>query len=114
MRQFGPWDEELQNGFFKQSCFPDKFEIIEFDEKPCGYMQIEDSASEMVVHNLDIDPDFQRKGIGTFLLKRVIARGKSVGLQVLFENTEAAKLYRRLGFQVVGESETHFKMQLHQ
>ena len=52
-------------------------------------------------------------GIGTFLLKGIIALGKPVRLQVLFENTEAANLYKRLGFQVVGESDTHFKMRLH-
>lgn len=114
VRQFGPWDEELQNGFFERSGFPSDFEIIEYDGTPCGYVRIEISGAETEVHNLYIDPDFQNRGIGTFLLERAIAIGQPVSLQVLFENTEAADLYRRLGFQAVGVSGTHFKMRLDQ
>jgi ribosomal protein S18 acetylase RimI-like enzyme len=114
VRQFGPWDEELQDGFFKQSGFPDGFEVIQFDGTPCGYVRTEVSGSESEVHNLYIDPDYQRKGIGTLLIKQVIAIGRPVRLQVLFENTEAADLYKRLGFRVVGSSDTHFQMLLSQ
>ncbi len=112
--QFGPWDEELQNGFFRQSGFPTGFEIIEYDGKACGYIRTEDVEAGTEVHNLYIDPRFQRRGIGTFLLERVIALGQPVGLQVLFENTKAADLYRRLGFEMIGRTDTHFKMRLSQ
>ena len=114
VRQFGPWNEELQNGFFKQSGFPDGFEIIEYDGTPCGYIRTDQSGSRSEVHSLYIDPRFQRKGIGTALLERVIALGRPVGLQVLFENADASALYRRLGFRVVGRSDTHFRMMLDQ
>tara|TARA_B100001113_G_scaffold303788_1_gene263852 strand:- start:430 stop:870 length:441 start_codon:yes stop_codon:yes gene_type:complete len=114
VRQFGPWDEQLQDGFFEQSGFPDGFELIEFDGTPCGYMRTEVSGAKSEVHDLYIDPDHQRRGIGTLLIMRAIALGCPVRLQVLFENSEAADLYKRLGFRVVNSSDTHFQMLLNQ
>jgi ribosomal protein S18 acetylase RimI-like enzyme len=114
VRQFGPWDEELQDRFFEQSGFPEGFDVIEYDGAPCGYLRTDESGPKSEVHNIYIEPEYQRRGIGTALLKRVIALGRPVSLQVLFENTEAADLYRRLGFRVVGSSDTHFQMLLDQ
>lgn len=110
VRQFGAWDEELQDGFFARTGFPTGFEIIEYDGAACGYIRSEEVGGGMEVHNLYIDPRFQRRGIGTFLLEGIIALGRPVGLLVLFANTEAADLYRRLGFEVIGRTETHFRM----
>ncbi len=116
VRQFGSWDEELQDGFFERSGFPTGFEIVEFEGSRCGYFRIESSATHVDVHNLYLHPDYQRKGIGTRLLRLAIKQAANsqlpVRLQVLHENTKAAALYQRLGFEVIGSTDTHFQMRL--
>lgn len=58
-------------------------------------------------------PAYQRRGIGAAILRDVIAEaragGHAVALRVLKVNP-ARRLYERLGFAVVGESDTHYLM----
>ena len=62
---------------------------------------------------IEISPDYQRRGIGTILmhdlLRKAAARGISVTLQVLKVNP-ARVLYERLGFELTGETGTHYLM----
>lgn len=59
-------------------------------------------------------PDHQGRGLGTELLRRVLARADArrlpVRLQVLKGNP-ARRLYRRLGFVDAAETETHHVME---
>ena len=53
-------------------------------------------------------------GLGSALVREVIGRGAALGLPVrlrVFKTNPAHELYRRLGFAVVGETETHFQME---
>ena len=59
-------------------------------------------------------PAEQRQGLGSVLVREVIARGVALGLPVrlrVFKTNPAHELYRRLGFAVVGETETHLLME---
>lgn len=68
----------------------------------------------MEVAEIQIDPRHQNRGIGTSVLLDVIAeasaRGRDVRLSVGLENERAVRLYERLGFVSVGETETHRHM----
>jgi ribosomal protein S18 acetylase RimI-like enzyme len=61
-----------------------------------------------------VAPEHQGKGIGTRLISEVLqdahSRGLAVRLRVLKVNP-AQRLYERLGFAVVGETETHHLME---
>lgn len=108
--QFGKWDETQQDDFFANDWSGGTFEVIECDGVPCGYVCIEDRAEDVHVRELDVDPAFQRRGIGTAVLGAAIAlarqRGVPVVLGTLHKNP-AAQLYRRLGFAATGRTETH-------
>ncbi|MBN1240856.1 MAG: GNAT family N-acetyltransferase, partial [Gammaproteobacteria bacterium] len=41
------------------------------------------------------------KGIGTAIIRSLLAQGKAVSLRVLTSNPRAAALYERLGFRTV-------------
>jgi ribosomal protein S18 acetylase RimI-like enzyme len=68
----------------------------------------------VVLQNIEIEPEFQGRGIGSELICRIIedadARGLAVKLQALKVNSGAIRLYERLGFVLVEESDTHFQM----
>jgi ribosomal protein S18 acetylase RimI-like enzyme len=109
-RQFGSWDESQQDSFFDRDWAGGDFEVIEYDGAPCGYVCIESRPDDVHVREINIDPLFQRRGIGTAVLVSVIAvareRGVPVVLGTLHEN-RAARLYRRLGFTQTGRTDTH-------
>lgn len=115
-RQFGAWDEALQDSFFDHDWNSGEFEVINHDGTPCGYVCIEERQDDVLVREIDIHPEYQRRGIGTQIIRSAIesarARGVPVVLGTLHEN-DAARLYRRLGFVETGATETHTEFRLH-
>lgn len=113
IQQFGSWDKEKQDGFFKKAWDSVPHEILLLDGQPCGYCHIEDAGDHMELHELVLLPQYQGKGIGTQILNELIAVAKTrhipVFLQV-FKANRAIHLYKRLGFKEEGETDTHFKL----
>ena len=112
-RQFGAWDEALQDHLFEEKWIPDQFEIVLCDGNPCGFLLVEDHPDHISISEIVIAPQFQGRGIGSRLLNEEIQRGRETNsplrLQVLREN-RAIELYRRLGFKECGMTETHIRM----
>lgn len=77
-------------------------------------IEIQDTEKELFIANFKIAPYFQNKGIGSTILNRIIntsdSKQKPVKLQVLKVNP-AKRFYKRLGFEPVDETETHFIME---
>lgn len=113
-KQFGGWDEKAQDAFFASALKHSPHEVLYYDEQPCGYFSMEEHADFIELHELVLLPEFQGKGIGSKILNDAVELAKTKNLparlQVLKEN-KAADLYRRLGFQTVGETETHLEME---
>ena len=67
------------------------------------------------VSAIEVDPSFQCRGIGTQLMRDIIADARRcalpVELEVLHVNP-ARRLYERLGFGEVGQTQTHVQMEL--
>ena len=110
---YGPWDEEWQRDYFDQHFHPDGCRIVTCDGQDVGLVSTVEGEDEVVLSTLEVLPEVQRRGIGTFVLQSVqqeaFALGKAVTLQVLRVNP-ARRLYERLGFVVVGKTEKHFSM----
>ena len=81
---------------------------------PAGRLIVTRSKSEIRLTDIALLPEYRGKGIGTALIKDLLAEatraGQAVRLQVLKTN-RAKRLYERLGFQTVSESATHFQME---
>ncbi|WP_366523322.1 GNAT family N-acetyltransferase [Fusobacterium sp.] len=96
--------------------------VAEFDKKVVGmiwarvmndYGHIDDEIPSLA---MSVDREFQNKGIGTELLKKILEelKGKKyekVSLSVQKENY-AVKLYRKVGFKVYEETSEEFIMLL--
>jgi ribosomal protein S18 acetylase RimI-like enzyme len=107
------WDEQWQARYFRDHFDPNTREIIEGDGEPIGCISVERRNDRISLGVIEIAPDHQNQGIGTKLIQTLCneadARGVPVELQVLKVNP-ARSLYERLGFGVVGETETHYLM----
>jgi ribosomal protein S18 acetylase RimI-like enzyme len=112
-RQFGGFDPARQDGFFARAWAEPGFVILVYDGEQAGFARFERTPETLVLHELVLLPAFQGMGLGTELLRAAqtwaAARDLPVTLQVLREN-RALRLYRRLGFQAVGESGPHIRM----
>jgi len=115
VRQTWTSPEDVETYFRKNQFDPATTRIICWRDVAVGWLSLRWSADEVFVDHVHIHPAFQGRGIGSVVLRRVLAearaRGLATRLQVLRVNP-AARLYMRLGFRVHAETVTHFSMEV--
>lgn len=108
------WDELEQDKFFSEDFQTGQLHLIEGSGKSVGYLQLNQSPSEIYIVNLLILPEFQNQGLGSQIIKDLIVKAKKMGqslkLGVFKVNTRAKSLYSRLGFKTYEETKTHYLM----
>ena len=108
------WDEGLQRKTHSERWAVRKFSRIIRDADTIGTVSIEEAPDHIMLAEFYLLPAFQRRGIGTEVLGKILANADSkhlpVRLQCLKWNP-ALSLYRRHGFVTIGETETHFQME---
>ena len=111
---YGPWDEKRQRRSFLETTDLIEHEIVELDGASIGSLHVEEHQDSFELHRIFILPENQNRGIGTRLVREILSaaasKNKSVRLQV-FRVSPAIRFYHRLGFQDVGETETHVLME---
>ena len=68
---------------------------------------------EVHINNIAMRPNFRAQGIGTALLRQVLAEGQQLGarratLEVRASNDGARRLYERMGFYVAGVRRNYY------
>jgi len=115
VRQFGAWDQALEDTYFENIWSHPGLEIVEFDGEPCGFFCVDSTDDELFIYEMVLDPNAQGKGIGTYLLGQVQERStqeeRKLKLEVLRYNGRARALYERFGFKLVGQNDTHDQME---
>jgi ribosomal protein S18 acetylase RimI-like enzyme len=108
------WDEEFQRDIFRKSFNHPPLTIVIVDGQANGAVVMESRVGDEYLRSIEIHPRVQRRGIGAALVREVVARAEArrvpAVLRVIKVNVGARRLYQRLGFVVVGESETHYDM----
>jgi GNAT superfamily N-acetyltransferase len=87
--------------------------IIAVDSSDVGWLQSAIQDDGLFVAQLFVDGPFQRQGIGTEVMNRLIGEAarlnRAVRLAVVKINT-ALRLYERLGFHIIHEDDRKFYM----
>jgi ribosomal protein S18 acetylase RimI-like enzyme len=100
------WDETWQLRDFDRRFRDYVVSIIECDGHAVGGLLLEWKPDSVYIHELQVLPDHQGRGLGTAVVERVIeeaaTRGVPVILSVVPANPRAKQLYERLGFEVTG------------
>jgi RimJ/RimL family protein N-acetyltransferase len=104
------WDDGVQRRLFDDRFTTRHSRVIQVDGEDVGLLQLEDQPSEVVLGLIELLPAWQGKGIGTAIIRSVLAQGKPVSLRVLRGNPRAAALYKRLGFRIVRRAPEHLYM----
>lgn len=107
------WDEAFQAARFQESFDPSRYQFIVVAERDVGAVAVEWRDDLVFLSDIQIAPEWRGRGLGTAIVGAVLAeaweRGLPVALQVLRGNP-ARRLYERLGFRVVAETESHYQM----
>jgi broad specificity phosphatase PhoE/L-amino acid N-acyltransferase YncA len=109
-RQFGAWVDAQQDRFFALGWAAMPHEIVMSDGVPCGYVCVEDRATDVHVRELVLAPDYQGRGIGSAVLESVLQRARARRVPVRLAThhaNRAANLYQRMGFRQIGSTDTH-------
>ena len=106
-------DRAAQEVGFKEQWDPTQVRVVAFDGVDIGWLQTVTRHDEFFIAQLFVARAFQRRGIGTELMKRLIEEAEraeqSMRLEVVKINP-ARRLYERLGFRVIDEDERKFHM----
>lgn len=105
-----PWDDaqkqaflraqfDAQDAWWRENYSGASFDVIVVDGQPGGRLYLHRGDTEIRIVDIALLPEHRGKGIGTRLLRDVIAEGKRVTIHVERMNP-ALRLYERLGFEV--------------
>ena len=100
---------------FYQEQFPEaEFRIILLDGKSVGRLYVDRQEDEIRILDIALLPEHRNHGIGSALLRDVLADGERAGLPVRIHvelYNPALSLYNRLGFHKIGEGEVYFLLE---
>ena len=109
------WSEEQREAFLRQQFvaqdkhyranYPGaEFQIIQADGEAAGRLYVHRRENEIRIMDIALLPDYQRRGIGTMLLEKILAEGADSGKKVSIHVeafNPALHWYERLGFKKV-------------
>lgn len=120
-----PWSEEQLEAFLRMQFtsqqrvydakYPQaEYHVILFDDVAAGTVRVNHTEDEIHLVDIALLPEYRNAGIGSSLLKELLAEGRrsgrAVSLHVLKTN-RAIKLYERMGFSVAGEDGAYLLME---
>lgn len=114
-RQFGPWNEEFQRRLFEEHWKPTLSNVVVVDSKAVGLVAVEARGDCLWLREIQVAFGWRGKGIGNAIIRDLIGRAHAGHqphrLQVLKGNERAQRFYRRHGFRIIGETDTHILME---
>ena len=108
------WDDAFQRRIHSERWASRSFFRIVVDGEPAGTVAIDESPTHVQFGEFYLLPPFQRRGIGGRVLASVISRSAEKHLPVRLECLKwnpVLSLYKRAGFVVTRESDTHYFME---
>ena len=104
---FLKWQFDLQRREY-EARFPDaEYSVILIDDRPAGRIWIGRDSEQIRLLDIALLPEFQNRGAGTLLLRRLIEEARQAGKplrhMVFVLNNDAHRFYERLGFVVIEE-----------
>jgi ribosomal protein S18 acetylase RimI-like enzyme len=99
------WQFDLQRREY-DARFPEAaYHVIVVDQQPAGRIWVGSDDEQIRLLDIALLPEFQNRGIGTALLRRLqeeaARQGKALRHMVFVLNNDGQRFYERLGFVVI-------------
>jgi GNAT superfamily N-acetyltransferase len=99
---FVRWQFELQRKEYDARYPNARYQVILVNNQPAGRIWVGEDETQIRLLDIGLLEEFQNRGVGTFLLKRLIAEAiaakKRLRHMVFMLNNNAHRFYERLGF----------------
>ncbi len=105
------YDEEKQLQRVKDKY--DCAQIIVLNGEDIGLLKMDGARTPWKLLQIQILPEYQRKGIGEEIIRQILDDAESIGASVtlrVLKGNPAKRLYERLGFRAEEERESSFVM----
>jgi ribosomal protein S18 acetylase RimI-like enzyme len=112
-----PWEQEQKEAFlraqfdaqtrwYREHYGTASFDVVLVDGEPCGRLYVHRGAAEIRIVDIALLPARRGEGVGTALLRDVLAESDETGKRVTIHVERlnpALRLYERLGFAVAAD-----------
>lgn len=108
------WEEALQRRLHRERFEAKPFTRMLWRDRAVGTVSLMRLVDHVRFGEFYLLPDYQRLGLGTRILRHCLLHTDATSLPVKLEYLKwnpVGTLYRRHGFAVVGETETHWLME---
>ena len=119
------WDESERETFLRMqfsaqhTFYMDRFkqaayDVIMLDGEPVGRLYVDRRDDEIRIIDIALLTEHRRKGIGSRLLKAILAEADTAGLPVRIHverYNPALSLYHRLGFSEIGDQGVYYLLE---
>jgi ribosomal protein S18 acetylase RimI-like enzyme len=102
-----------QHHHYQQHYIGAAFQVILVDGQPAGRLYVARWPAEIRIVDITLLPEFRKAGIGTRLLKKLMAEARAAHkpLSIHVEQfNPALNLYQRLGFVKTGEHGVYYRL----
>jgi ribosomal protein S18 acetylase RimI-like enzyme len=120
-----PWDDAQKEAFVRmqfnaqhahyQTHYPDaSYQVILSGGLPVGRLYVDRSPNELHIIDIALLPEHRNAGIGSALLKDLLAEAEQTGVPVgiyVEHFNPARRLYDRLGFSQVADEGIYYRME---
>jgi ribosomal protein S18 acetylase RimI-like enzyme len=86
------------------------YKLITSDSKIIGCLLVEKHLDGVLLDEIYLDEEYRNKGIGTSIIKNILKDNNITYLWVYKNNKEAIRLYEKLGFTVIEETDSRYFM----
>lgn len=107
-----PYPPEIIN--FLYECYRDTFLVVEKNEEVIGFVIGITQKNEGHILVIAIKEEYKKKGVGTFLMKKLMDIYEKKGvmklkLEVRASNTPALSMYKKLGFKITNRLRNYYE-----
>ncbi|MDH5468502.1 MAG: GNAT family N-acetyltransferase [Candidatus Aminicenantes bacterium] len=104
----------LQHKYYQQQFSDAAYKIILLDNEPVGRLYVDRRKDEVHIIDIALLPEFRNRGIGSKILKDLVAEAEEENLPVRIyveHFNPALRLYERLGFTQIDDTGVYFLME---
>lgn len=109
----GEWKEQREESQFRHQLDLSAAQVIQSENLDVGFIMAPIKDNARWIHTLCIVLEHQNRGIGTEVVRSVIAEAERQNMPLylsVLKVNPARRLYERLGFVVIEDTEHHFTM----
>lgn len=105
---------DAQHRYYQANYPGAQFQVIMLDGQPVGRLYLDRRAGELRIVEIALLPEQRNRGVGSALLRAILAEGEGAGLPVTIHVecfNPALRLYERLGFRKVEDKGVYYLME---